>query len=423
MIPAMPSDPASSLDWATPASPPLRFASGVGDAADTAAAVDQALASITPRLAAPVDLVFVFVTPHHLEGLGVLHERLQAVLNPRIVLGVTAEGVIGIRREIEGSPGISILAASLPGAVLPETALHSFAFEPLDWPHVLDDPEAIRTAILGDHVVDPKALILMADPFSTPMVKLLPALSAALPGLPLTGGMASGTRTAGGNRLMHQGRILREGAVGLVIGGPVHAQTTVSQGCRPIGAPLVVTKTHPQKKHVVMELGGQNALAVIRNTIERLDEEDQHLAQTTGLLVGRVINEYKRYFGRGDFLIRGIIGVDQDSGAIAIGDPELRMGQTIQLHLRDQRTAVEDFALLLEAQKLHGSGAGGLLFTCNGRGTRLFDHPHADAGLIHEALGDLPLAGFFAAGELGPVANQNFIHGHTASLLVLRPQA
>jgi len=166
--------------------------------------------------------------------------------------------------------------------------------------------------------------------------------------------------------------------------------------------------------------GGRNALAVIQEMLREVPERDTQMVQSNGLLVGRVINEYKGHFGRGDFLIRGVVGVDQEAGYIAIGDPQIRVGQTIQFHVRDQRTAEEDFQLLLEAQKLHGDAGGALLFSCNGRGTRLFDHPDADATMIHHALGDLPLAGFFAAGEIGPVGKENFVHGHTASLVVFR---
>ncbi len=57
-----------------------------------------------------------------------------------------------------------------------------------------------------------------------------------------------------------------------------------------------------------------------------------------------------------------------------------------------------------------------LVFTCNGRGTRLFSGPNHDAGVIRAEAGTIPVAGFFAQGELGPVGGQNFIHGFTASV-------
>jgi small ligand-binding sensory domain FIST len=260
--------------------------------------------------------------------------------------------------------------------------------------------------------------MLLADPFSTPMVQTLPAIAAAFPGVPLFGGMASGSRAPGGNRLLLDGKISRDGAIGVAFGGGLRIDCTVSQGCRPIGKPMVITKS---KRHVVQELAGRRALDVLQEMAGGLSEEDRALVETKGLLVGRVINEYKPRFGRGDFLIRSLVDADQDAGYIVIGDPQTRVGQTIQFHVRDRRTAEEDFQLLLEAQKLHAGPAGALLFSCNGRGSRLFERPDADASMIHDALGDLPLAGFFAAGEIGPIGNENFVHGHTASLAVFRP--
>jgi small ligand-binding sensory domain FIST len=135
--------------------------------------------------------------------------------------------------------------------------------------------------------------------------------------------------------------------------------------------------------------------------------------------MGTVINEYKDRFGRGDFLVRNILGYDKEHGAMAVGDLP-KMGQTIQFHVRDAETAHEDLQLLLDAQQLKPRPLGGLLFTCNGRGKRLFEDPHHDIAIIRERLGEIPLAGFFAAGEIGPIGNQSFVHGHTAGLALLR---
>ncbi|HEB60654.1 MAG TPA: hypothetical protein ENJ06_02415, partial [Phycisphaeraceae bacterium] len=138
-----------------------------------------------------------------------------------------------------------------------------------------------------------------------------------------------------------------------------------------------------------------------------------------GLLLGKVIDEYKDHFGRGDFLIRGIIGADPKAGILAIEEP-LRVGQTVQLHVRDATTADEDLKLLLDGQKIHDQPAAALLVSCNGRGKKLFDQPHHDVLAVKQALGDIPLAGFFAAGEIGPIGNRSFLHGHTASLVLFR---
>jgi small ligand-binding sensory domain FIST len=193
----------------------------------------------------------------------------------------------------------------------------------------------------------------------------------------------------------------------------VGLRSVVSQGCRPIGRPFVVTKA---QDNVILQLGGRPPLAVLQELWQALDERDRRLFQQ-GLHVGRVINEYQGDFQRGDFLIRNVIGLDRTTGALAITD-RVRVGQTLQFHVRDAATADEDLHALLQLDLSAAARrpAGALLFSCNGRGSRLFDVPDHDAAALRAEAGDIPVAGFFAQGELGPVGGQNFIHGFTASV-------
>jgi small ligand-binding sensory domain FIST len=202
------------------------------------------------------------------------------------------------------------------------------------------------------------------------------------------------------------------GAVGALLRGDVAMRSVVSQGCRPVGAPLVVTKA---QENVILELGGRSPLEQLRDLYQQLPARDQELFQH-GPHIGLVLNECQETFQRGDFLVRNLYGIDRSSGALAITD-RVRVGQTVQFHVRDADTADEDLRLLLR-QNRSSAPAGALLFTCNGRGTRLFPAPHHDASALAAEVGPVPLAGFFAAGELGPVGGQNFIHGFTASALI-----
>lgn len=392
--------------------PEIRFASTLSCAPDTDAAARAAGDELAEELGGRADLVIAFVSAEHAGAIDRVRARIAEPLEAQVVLACTTQGAIGVRREVEQGPVMSVLAGRLPGV-----ALCPLSYEHLDWPDVLEAPATLRAA-LGDHAEHCRAVLMLADPFSTPMVRVLPAFGAALPGVPVVGGMASAGRKPRENRLLLGDTVLTEGAVGVAVAGPVDVQTTVSQGCRPIGRPMVITRA---KRHVVQELGGRPALRAVQEMVQGLDAADQALVQATGLRVGRVVNEYKQRFGRGDFLIRELVGVDPDAGYLAIGDPQVRAGQTIQFHVRDQRAAAEDFAMMLGAQKVYGPPAGAMLFSCNGRGSRLFDEPDTDARLVHDALGDVPLAGFFAAGELGPIGDASFVHGHTVSLLTFRP--
>lgn len=396
----------------------MTFASAISDVASTTDAADAVLDSLTRQLGdASADLVLLFATMHHGAGFKQLCNDIEARLNPRVILGCTCGGVIGIHRELQQGPGLSVLAGAMPGA-----ALQGFSYEQFDWPAVLDAPSALRDTIdLSGNPNDtgdgPSAILLLADPYSTPMVKLLPAFASAFGPVPVIGGMASGASASGDNHLTLNGAVMREGAVGVAIGGSIELQTTVSQGCRAIGEPMLITRNH---RHVVQELGGRNPLMMLRQMVAKLNHADRELIQHNGLHVGRVIDEYKSRFGRGDFLIRNMIGVDADDGFIAIGDTSVRTGQTIQFHIRDAKSAEDDLRMLIAAQAVHDDACGALLFTCTGRGRNLFNQPHADATMIHDALGDVPLAGGFCAGEIGPVGDQSYLHGHTACLAVFR---
>jgi small ligand-binding sensory domain FIST len=200
-----------------------------------------------------------------------------------------------------------------------------------------------------------------------------------------------------------------------MLSGSLRTTTVVSQGCRPIGHHLIVTKT---EGNVVQELGGKPALLQLKAIFDALPTSDQQLVQR-GLHLGRVVNEYQDHFEQGDFLVRNVMGVDPNDGTLAVGD-FFRPGQTVQFHVRDHTTADEEMRQLLAAVRddPQSMPRAGLLFTCNGRGSRLFPEPGHDAKLLQEYLGDIPLAGFFAAGELGPIAGSNFMHGFTASAVL-----
>ncbi len=398
-----------------PSTPALAFASAVTTEPQTAAAVDELLGQLPDHAASAGGMAVVFASMHHADGLARAAERIRQTTGIAALIGCTSEGAIGVRREVEAGPAMSILVGGFPGA---DVRVATMTPPELGAAALTEDPALVR-ALLPDSILeDLRAIVLLADPFSTPMIKLLPALNRAFGDVPVVGGMASGGRSAEQNRLIVDDEVVNMGAVALAIAGEVDVQTTVSQGCRPIGRPFVITRA---KRHVVQELGGRNALAAVQEMAQDLPDKDRELLTTGGVYLGRVINEYRDRFGRGDFLIRNVIGVDPDSGYVAINDPLIRVGQTVQFHVRDAEAATQDLSMLLQAQRIHGPGAGALLFSCNSRGRKLFEKPDADADMVHEALGEVPLAGFFAAGEIGPIGERNFMHGHTASLMVFRP--
>jgi small ligand-binding sensory domain FIST len=336
-------------------------------------------------------------------------DRLCTALDPRVLIGCTCEGVIGKDQEIEHQSAITLVAARLPGV-----RLVPFSLDADDW-DALEDAARFRALVAAPD--DTRLIVMVADPFTTPVDALLDAFNAQYAGIPMIGGMASGAQQPGGNALLLNDRAFASGAVGVAFAGDFEIDIIVSQGCRPFGRTLTVTEAD---ENVILALDGEPPLKHIQDLVAQLSEEDQALLKN-GLFVGRAI-ETSGALGRGDFLIRSLLGVDRQSGAIGVGD-SIRAGETIQFHLRDQRTAEEDLELLLTPQALDAPPSGALLFSCNGRGTRLYDHPNGDISTIQNILGGVDLAGFFAAGEIGPVGSKNFLHGHTASMALFRPRS
>ncbi len=379
---------------------------------DTRTAATEVAGNIFDQLGGACDLAILFGSFHHTAAFAEAAEAIRQTIMPSTVLGVTAESVLGVDRELEGRAGMSALALRMPGA-----RLHPWRFNAEK-----DGASLTDAAVMREHLGvtdDLSAIIMLADPFTTPITRLLPAITGCRGPehpVPVVGGMSSGASQPGHNALILGDERLRAGAVGVTISGPVEVDIIVSQGCRPIGKPIVITKA---KGNVIQELGGRKSLDVVQEMTGELDEKERGLL-SAGLLVGTVINEYRDRFGRGDFLVRNILGYDKDNGAIAVGDMP-RVGQTVQFHVRDADTAHEDLQLLLDGQQLKETPLGALLITCNGRGSRLFeDERTRDVPTIRDRLGEIPLAGFFAAGEIGPIGSESFLHGHTAALAILR---
>jgi len=399
---------------------PVAAAAAINNHFDTRTAAYELSADLAEQLDGACDLLLLFASFHHRAALGDAAEIVRNQLAPRTLVGSTAESVLGVSEaggvELEGRAGMSALALRLPSD---RVQISPFAFDvvgELITPDLL--PGALRERM---HVGDAhRATLLLADPFTTPMNHVIPALGASRErsAVRVIGGLASGASQRRQNLLILDDRTMDCGAVGVTLSGDIEVDPLVSQGCRPIGQPWVVTRAEGNR---ILELGGRSPMDVAKETAQHLPGPDRPLL-ARGVLMGLVANEYKDRFGRGDFVIRGIMWANLRDGTIAVGDVP-RVGQTVQFHIRDAETAHEDLDLLLDAQQLKAPPIATLLFNCNGRGSRLFPTAGHDAALIHRRLGHAPMAGMFAAGEIGPIDGVPFLHGHTACAAILRMPA
>lgn len=370
---------------------------------------DQALG----RLEDTPDLAVLFVSADRAAICDAIANEVCDRLGTECVVGCTAESLVGVGREVEGAAGFSLFLARLPGAqVLP---MHLTFERTREGGAILGWPDALLEQWPGS-----PAMLLWGEPFTFPSDYLLERMNEDHPGVPVIGGMASGASQPGESRLILGRQTLPGGAAAVLLSGAVRVRSVVSQGCRPIGKHFVVTRV---EQNAIYELGGKPAVVQLHEVLVTLPTREQEMVRR-GLHLGRAVSEYQDRFEQGDFLVRNVLGVDPETGAVVVGD-YVRVGQTVRFHIRDAQTADADLRQMLAAarQQTGGNPLGALLFTCNGRGTRVFPEPHHDAAAIGKALGDVPLAGFFAAGELGPVAGKNFVHGFTASIALFEAAA
>jgi len=372
---------------------------------DLRTAVDRAAASaLEPLGGARPDLACVFVSGGTPDQAAAALEHASDVLGARNIVGCSAHGVIADGQGVEGVSGVSVWVASLPSVEV--RAFHLEVLRTSDTIAILGMPQRRDEDVVG---------VILADPWSFPVDGFVAHSHDSLRGLPLVGGMSSASDNPGETRLLVDGRVHSRGAVGVVLGGDVAVHTIVSQGCRPIGTPMTVTKAEGS---TIIELAGRSALEQIKAAVADLPVLEQPVA-IRGLQLGVVADEYADEHLAGDFLVRGIDAADHLVGSITVGE-DVEVGSTVQFLLRDAAAAHDDLAEVLAAFRRRiglTPLAGALLFSADTRGRAFFPSPDHDVLAVRDELGLASVAGFFASGEIGPVAGRNQVQGYTATVL------
>lgn len=356
---------------------------------------------------ARAELVVAFLSGTFRAAYGDMLRALQAVTGCGRITGGSGLGVLTLDEEIERGPGAAVLAVT--GA----EGFHPFLMPGLEGLGEAQGPRLVDQ--VSPHAKGGGAAAIFADPFGFSPAATLPAFEKGLPGLPLVGGLLSSLPMLR-HTWQFQGTHAESGAVaGLVLPPAVHATIGVAQGCRPIGRTYAITKG---RGHVITEIGGRPAAEVFHETMAELAEEG---AERVIVFLGIAIDPAKHPLGRGDFLVRHIVGVEPESGSIAVAEP-IRIGQSVRFQLLDTRAAREDMRETVRGVRERLAGrrpAFALYFDCLGRGEGLFKEPHHDVRAIREALGDVPLVGFLGNGEIAPVGGRNLLHGYTGVLVVV----
>lgn len=365
------------------------------------AAVEASSAAAQALAGTPVDLALVFASGSHLAAPEATLEGVQSVLSPATMAGCGSGGVLGCGRELESVTALAVWAAAFGGA---GEAVPFHAAPGADGQELAGIPELAGAS----------ATIVLADPYSFPADRLLAELASAQPHVPVLGGVASARTPEGGGALFFGEEVREQGAVGVTLHG-IDVLPCVSQGAAPLGREVTITAA---EGNVINELAGRPALETVEQIIAELPLHERALI-AGGLLIGIVIDGGKPEYEQGDFLVRGVLGAEPETGSLLVG-AHVREGQVVRLHARDAASADDDLRRALRGRLGGRSGAvaGALLFSCNGRGRAMFGACDHDARAVERELGGVPAAGFFAAGEIGPVGNRSFLHGFTATVAV-----
>jgi small ligand-binding sensory domain FIST len=379
------------------------------------ARLEEAVAEVAEQLDARApahDLAVAFVSAAYGTAVERLPQLLRPVLGDCLLLGCNAGGLIGGGSEEEDEPGIALLCGRLPDAVLGAVHLEQATIPPLSasresWWRLLEvEPES-----------EP-SFLLLADPATIDAEACARGLDRAFPGSTVIGGLTAGMLAPGTARLVADGEVHRAGAALLALSGDVVIDSVLAQGCRPVGDPLFVTACDG---NLVSELDGQRPKDVLTALFSNLEEADR-ARFGDDLCIGLALPGPRQAVGAGDFLVRNVLGLDPDSGALWIGG-RVAPAAIVQFHLRDAESASGELERRLASSLAdRAPPAAALLFACAGRGRNLFGASGHDSGTLRRMV-DIPVAGMFSAGEIAPVQGATFVHGYSSVFGLIRPRA
>ena len=382
---------------------------------DPEQAIEELSQTVLNDSASPPDLLFLFVSEHFRAHFNTLPARLMKHLPCDTLIGCSASGVIGDKREVEFQPAMSLVAAALPGVRLDGWHIEQKDLGP-------GTEHSRKCALLAERLAsEPAQFIILTDPFTFPTEQLLHALEGGFEQAVIAGGLASGTGGPGETALFLNRTTYHSGGLVLSLSGDLEMGTAVAQGCRPIGEPLFITALD---NTTILELDGRRPLQVLHDLYQRSGETDRRLMRHS-LFLGTAMRPGDNKYDQGDFLIRNLMGADQKNGTISAAT-HLYLNQIVQFHVRDAKTSAEDLDHVLHRTRAdypQSMPAGAVLFSCTGRGEGLYGESGHDSAGFRKQMGQIPLGGFFCNGEIGQVGGKAFLHGYTSCFALFQPQS
>ncbi len=371
-------------------------------------ALEDALHGIFEGRSRGPDLLLMFASTAYSNHYPELVREAYYGAQAGCLVGCSARGVLAGDDSREAEPGISLLALWLPGAELVPVRLHQEMQDTLVDPMLWFDLHDL-------HPDDVEGWMVFAEPYRMDVHETVKNLRARYPDTPMVGALASTTRNDRQMWIFIDDHVYDEGGVALAIKGPYRMEVIVAQGGEPVGQAWTITGVDRNR---ITTISNRPALEVLKETIATLGGKQ---GDDPPVLIGFPMNEYQDTFQRGDFVVRGMLGVDEQSGSLLVGSIP-RVGQTVQFHLRDPHAATEEAAWILgnlAAQFDRENLVAGLVCTCKGRGKAMFGSEDHDAVAIRDAFPRLPVAGMFSFGEIGPIKGVPALNGFAMSFAVI----
>lgn len=386
----------------------MKWTTGLSRNPETTQAFSEAAQKLEVDSVGDVDVVLVFFSSHHAGQVEALGAHMRDEFSDAVCIGCNTSGVIGGGDEAIEERSLAITAGILPGVDVEPLRLE---------PDIHDQPEFDWHGHARLDADNTPHFLLLSDPETFDTESFLSGLDRDFPDSQKFGGLVTGG--GGGNKLILEGHVFHNGAVGLALSGNLEVDTMVAQACRPIGEPLIVTShTH----NVIHRFDRGDPVDIFRSTVGKLDEEDRELSQHS-MFVGMGLDLKDGEYKQGDFLIRDIVGFNPKTGDLAVAAAVNDL-DVIQFHLMDARTSAQEFARLMDEYNERSNGAprpsGALLFSCVERGEEFYGHPNHESTALREHLGEVPIGGCFCDGEIGPIGQKTFLHGYASTVVVFR---
>lgn len=364
-----------------------KFLNIVSQHSDKESTIADCLAQLG-NLSSDANFAFIYVTDELTTEFPELIKKCKQTSGIEHWVGTIGSGIISTGKEWYDSPAISIMLAHFD----PD----EFTIVPL-----IGTINEIPDSLPSSHPFQTNFGVIHGDPYNQYTQDLIENLHQKLENGFLVGGLTSSSQF----QYQVADHVQSGGISGVLFSEQIGVLTNLSQGCSPIGNKHQINYAENNIAHTLDQKPALNVLMEDMNitTLDELKKGSDNIF--TGLCTPGS--------DQADYTVRDLIGIDYENKLVAINDDFTEHNDLI-FCTRNKETAITDLQHMLDklASRLNGTPKGGLYFSCLGRGREQFGDDSEEIQMIHNTLGDFPLTGFFANGEI----HNNKLYGYTGVL-------